>query len=85
MTSKNYKESEVINMAVGLTNRNIQTGYCEFSYDDWDTDKDSIPNLDTPGKGVLSTIHSCCQGSVAVGTDGSLKILRGEDNSWIDF
>ena len=42
-------------MAVSLLDRNYQTNYCEFSYDDWNTDKDSIPTMDTAGKGILST------------------------------
>ena len=50
-------------MAVSLLDRNYQTNYCEFSYDDWNTDKDSIPTMNTAGKGILSTIRSCCQGS----------------------
>ena len=72
-------------MAVALIDRNYETGYCEFSYDDWNTDKDSIPTMNTPGKDVLSTIKSCSQGSMAIGTDGTTKTLRGEDNQWIDY
>ena len=72
-------------MAVGLIDRNYQTNYCTFSYDDWEKDKDSIPTMTTPGKDVLSTIRSCCQGSYAIGTDGTIKTLRGEDNQWIDY
>ena len=64
-------------MAVALLDRNFNTNYCEFSYDDWESDKDFIPTLDTPGKGVLSNIHSCIQGSMAIGTDGTIKILKG--------
>ena len=40
-------------MAVSLLDRNYQTNYCEFSYDDWNTDKDSIPTMNTAGKGIL--------------------------------
>jgi len=71
-------------MAVSLLERNYSTNYCEFSYDNWETDKDSIPNLNTPGKGLLSTIKSCSQGSFAIGTDGTIKILTGS-NEWIDY
>lgn len=71
-------------MAVSLLNRNYQTNYCEFSYDDWNLDKDSIPTLNSAGKGVLSTIRSCCQGSFAIGTDGTMKTLTGS-NEWIDY
>ena len=71
-------------MAVSLLDKNYSTNYCEFSYDDWELDKDSLPNLNTPGKGILSTIRSCCQGSFAIGTDGSIKVLTGL-NEWIDY
>lgn len=71
-------------MAVSLLDRNYQTGYCEFSYDNWNIDKDSIPTMNTAGKGILSTVKSCCQGSMAIGTDGSMYILRG-DNEWIPY
>ena len=72
-------------MAVALLNRNFNTNYCEFSYDNWDNDKDSIPTMNSAGKGVLSTIRSCCQGSLAIGTDGTIKILNGDNNEWIDY
>lgn len=72
-------------MAVGLIKKDYQTNYCEFSYDDWDKDKDSIPTMNSSGKGNLSTIRSCSQGSIGIGTDGTMKILRGEDNQWIDY
>ena len=72
-------------MAVSLLDRNHQTGYCEFSYDNWNTDKDSIPTMDTAGKGILSTIRSCCQGSLAIGTDGTMYTLKGETNEWIPY
>lgn len=71
-------------MAAALLERNYNTNYCEFSYDDWDIDKDSLPTLDSAGKGVLSTIRSCCQGSLSIGTDGTMKILKGS-NEWIDY
>lgn len=70
-------------MAVALIDKNDKTGYCEFSYDNWNIDKDSIPTMTSPGKGRLSTIKSCSQGSICIGTDGSMKTLRGEDNTWI--
>ena len=72
-------------MSVSLLDRNYQTNYCEFSYDDWDKDKDSIPTMNTAGKGVLSTIRSCCQGSLAIGTDGTMKTLQGDTNEWIPY
>lgn len=71
-------------MAVSLLEKNYNTNYCEFSYDNWETDKDLLPTLNTSGRGVLSNIHSCCQGSIAIGTDGTIKILTGA-NQWIDY
>lgn len=72
-------------MAVSLIEKNYNTNYCEFSYDNWENDKDSLPTMNTPGKGKLSTIHSCSQGSFAIGTDGTIKILNGDLNEWIDY
>ena len=85
MTSKNKYESEDKYTAVALLDRNYNTNYCEFSYDNWDNDKDSIPTMNSAGKGVLSTIRSCCKGSLAIGTDGTMKILNGDNNEWIDY
>ena len=72
-------------MAVSLIDKNYNTNYCEFSYDNWENDKDSLPTMNTPGKGKLSTIHSCSQGSFAIGTDGTIKTLNGDSNEWIDY
>ena len=72
-------------MAVGLIDKNDKTGYCEFSYDDWNTDKDSIPTMNSAGKGNLSTISKCSQGSMCIGTDGTMHILKGETNEWIPY
>lgn len=72
-------------MAVSLLDKNYNTNYCEFSYDNWDNDKDSIPTMNSAGKGFLSTIRSCCQGSLAIGTDGTMKMLNGDLNEWIDY
>lgn len=71
-------------MAVSLIEKNYNTNYCEFSYDNWELDKDSIPTMNTPGKGKLSTINSCSQGSFAIGTDGTIKVLKGL-NEWTDY
>ena len=57
-------------MAVSLINKNYNTQVCIFSFDSWNEDKDKLPNLNTRGKDLLSTIYSCAQGSKAVGTDG---------------
>lgn len=71
-------------MAVSLLDKNHDTDYCTFSYDNWDLDKEDMPNLNTPGRNALSTVKSCSQGSFAIGTDGTLKILTG-NNEWIDY
>lgn len=71
-------------MAVGLLNKKYTTNYCVFSYDNWSTDKDKLPNLDTAGKDALSIIKSCSQGSLAIGTDGINYILTG-NNVWIKY
>lgn len=71
-------------MAVSLIEKNYNTNYCVFSYDNWDLDKNDIPTLNSPGKKILSTIKSCSQGSFAIGTDGTIKILNGK-NEWIDY
>lgn len=70
---------------VSLLDRNYNTNYCEFSYDDWNLDEDYLPTQNKQGKGVLSTIKSCCQGSFAIGTDGTIKVLCGDNNQWIDY
>ena len=43
-----------------------------------------MPNLKKKDKNALSTVKSCSQGSFAIGTDGTLKILTG-NNEWIDY
>ena len=71
-------------MAVCLLHKDYATNYCEFSFDNWITDNVMLPNLNTSGKGILNTVASCCQGSLAKGTDGSNYILTGE-NKWIPY
>lgn len=70
---------------VSLLDRNYNTNYCEFSYDNWDNDKDLLPTMNTPGKDGLKNVLSCIQGSMAIGTDGGIKILNGDNNEWIDY
>lgn len=72
-------------MAVYLLDRNHETNYCEFSYDNWESDKELLPAINTAGKGDLSVIRSCSQGSFAIGTDGGLKTLNGDTNTWVDY
>ena len=68
-------------MAVCLLHKDYATNYCEFSFDNWLNDGKLLPNLNTSGKGVLNTVKSCCQGSLAKGTDGTTYILTGA-NIW---
>lgn len=72
-------------MAVVLLDSNYNTGYYEFGYDDWGEDGDKLPRIGVAGKDVLSTIKSCSQNSMAIGTDGTMKILKGSTNEWIDY
>ena len=71
-------------MAVCLISKDCSTNYCVFSYDTWAADGNMLPNLNTPGIGVLNTVKSCSQGSLARGTDGTNRILTG-GNSWIPY
>lgn len=71
-------------MAVSLISKDYNTGYCEFSFDNWDEDKDKLPTLNTPGSEGLATIKSCAQGSIAICTDmETVKSLSGAKNEWI--
>lgn len=70
---------------VSILSKDKNSLYCEFAYDDWATDGDNLPRIGVPGKGVLSTVKSCSQGSFAIGTDGTVKILNGDSNEWVDY
>ena len=70
-------------MAVVMLEHNYSTGYSEFSYDD-DSDIDKLPRINVAGKDNLATVKGCCQGSIAIGTDGTMKILKGT-NEWVDY
>ena len=72
-------------MAVGLLDYNAISGYYEFTYDDWTTDADKLPRIGISGKDGLSTVKGCRQGAMAIGTDGTIKILKGDTNEWIDY
>ena len=71
-------------MAVTMLEHNYTTGYSEFSYDS-ESDVDKLPRINIAGKDNLATVKSCCQGSIAIGTDGGMKILNGDLNEWIDY
>jgi len=72
-------------MAVSLKNIDYTSGCATFFYDDWVTDGDKLPRIGIAGKDNLNTVKGCSQGSFAIGTDGSIKILQGENNEWIDY
>ena len=72
-------------MAVDIKDKNYTTGYSEFFYDDWSIDGDKLPRIGIAGKDNLHTISGCSQGSIAMGTDGTMKILNGDLNEWIDY
>ena len=72
-------------MAVSLKNIDYTSGCATFFYDDWATDGDKLPRIGISGKDNLNTVKGCSQGSFAIGTDGSIKILQGETNEWIDY
>ena len=71
-------------MAVVMINSNYNTGICTFGYDDWAVDGDKLPKIGIAGKDSLSTVKSCSQNSIAIGTDCTMKILKGNTNEWID-
>lgn len=71
-------------MAVVMLELNYTTGYAEFSYDD-DSDIDKLPRINVAGKDNLATVKGCSQGSIAIGTNGNMKILKGSTNEWIDY
>lgn len=72
-------------MAVALMTMNYETNIASFSFDDWAIDGDKLPRIGIAGKDALSTVGSCAQGSFAIGTDGSIKVLKGDSNEWIDY
>lgn len=72
-------------MAVIILEHNYSTGYCEFGYDNWNEDGNKLPRIGITGKDNLVTIKSCSQNSIAIGTDGTVKVLKGDRNEWVDF
>ena len=72
-------------MAVVKLDENFNTRVYKFGYDDWAIDGDKLPRIGVKGKDDLATIGSCNQNSIAIGTDGTMKILKGETNEWVDY
>lgn len=69
---------------VALKIINYNTRFCVFSIDSFE-ELSSLPTQQNAGKKHLSTIGSCCPGSIAQSTDGKNYILHGETNQWIPY
>lgn len=69
---------------VALKLMNYNTRFCIFSIDSFE-DLSSLPTQQNAGKKYLSTIGSCCSGSIAQSTDGNNYILHGDTNQWIPY
>ena len=72
-------------MAVILINSNYTSGVMTFGFDDWSIDGEKLPRIGVAGKDNLNTIKGCSMNSMAIGTDGTMKILKGSTNEWIDY
>lgn len=70
---------------VALLKFDYNTRYGEFTYDSWDLDGAKLPTMNTSGSAELANITSACMGSIAIGTDGSYKVLHGDTNKWISY
>lgn len=68
---------------VSLIERVYATNFCKFAFDTTE-DLALLPTMTSRGKGNLSTILSCSQGSLAIGTNGEDYILNG-GNTWIRY
>ena len=72
-------------MGVCLISRDYSTNHCRFAYDNWEIDKQFLPNLNSAGRGVLAPIKSTSMGSLAIGTiSGEDYILTG-NNEWVKY
>lgn len=67
---------------VCVLHQNYSHNYCQFHIDSKD-DLELLPKYGVKGKGNLNTIGSCCPGSRAICSDGSVYALNGDDNEWI--
>lgn len=67
---------------VWLLHQDYTTQRCQFSIDSED-DLELLPKYGIAGKEKLNTISSCCPGSRAICSDGSVYALNGNDNEWI--
>lgn len=70
-------------MSCRLLKMNYDTKFAIFSIDS-ESDINDLPRINYFGKGILNTINSVCQGSKAIGTDGTNYILTGS-NKWIKY
>lgn len=69
---------------VTLVKRGYATGHCEFAIDS-EEDLKKLPRIGKKGQDSLSTLDTCSQGSLAVGTNGKIYILKGDTNEWVEF
>ena len=67
---------------VWLLHKDHYTNHCQFSIDS-ESDLELLPKYKVSGKGVLSTIWSCCPNSRAICTNGSVYVLNGDTNEWV--
>lgn len=70
-------------MSCRLIKMNYDTKFAIFSIDS-ESDINDLPRSNYFGKGVLKTISSVCQGSLAIGTNGTNYILNGS-NKWVKY
>ena len=66
-------------MSVALLKCDYNTKYCEFSYENWEQDKNSLPTINSGGIGL----DSCCQGSLAFGIDNTKRVLTND--GWVNI
>ena len=67
---------------VWLLHQDCSTNRYQFSIDSED-DLELLPKYGVRGKEKLNTISSCCPGSRAICSDGSVYTLNGDENEWI--
>ncbi len=65
--------------------RDYKTQYAKFSFTDWAADENLLPTTTRGGNGDAKKYKSCISGSLAIGIDGSVKILNGDTDRWTDY
>ena len=67
---------------VSILESEYTTHFYRFSIDS-DSDLELLPKYGVRGKEILNTVSSCCPGSIARCTDGSVYVLNGDLNKWV--